>query len=148
MRNEIDWTTDEFGRARVAGVHDGRILKVAFAYGDYLHLWIKSPSNGLVAVELSGLGDLVFSDFYNTPIVSTVFVWPVRSVPRSSRGASNSGWDLLFASRYKKDDVKETAARIALKRPQSLLVQVECSYGGAIVAICDRVSFFTESKTK
>jgi len=44
--------------------------------------------------------------------------------------------------------VKETAARTGLRRPQSMLVQVECSYGSAIATVCDDVAFYTESSAE
>src|SRR6185436_1136083 len=104
--------------------------KVAIADGDYLHLTIRSEARELVRLELLGLGEMNIHNLYNGSIVSAVYVWNVRSVPRSSRDVPDSGWNLLFADRSKRDDVKKSAARIALKRPQSFLVQVECSYGG------------------
>ena len=142
MKTQIDWTTDEFGRALVGGIHDGRVVRFAFADGDYFNLTIRGEPNRLVEIELSGIGETNLCDMCNGSIVSTVYVWSVRSVPLSTWDLPNSGWNLLFSNRYAKPDVKELAARIALKRPHAKLVQVECSYGGSLAVVCDQVSFF------
>jgi hypothetical protein len=144
VRKEVVWKADEFGRALVAGVHDGRIASFAFAERAYVHLGISPASGGLIAVELSGVGELNIRELCNGSVVSAVYVWNVRSVPRTSWAVSDGGWNLLFANRLAKADVKEAAARIGLNRPKSWLVQVECSYGGAIAAVCDHVAFFNE----
>ena len=145
MRKEIAWNADEFGRALVPGVHDGRISTFTFADRDYLHLGIKTPQGNSIDVELSGIGEMNVRDLWNGAIVATIYAWKVRSMSRTSWDVPNSGWSLLFANRLAPSDIKEAAARIALSRPQSLLVQVECSYGGALAVVCDALSFFTDA---
>lgn len=143
MRKEVVWKADEFGRALVPGVHDGRIASFAFADGDYVHLGIRPASGRLIQVELSGVGEMNVRDLCNGSIVSAVYVWNVRTVPPTTWNLPDSGWNLLLAGRVAQADLKEVAARIALKRAKSWLVQVECSYGGAMAIVCDRVDFFT-----
>lgn len=145
LKTQLNWTTDEFGRASVGGIHDGRIVSFAFAESDCFSLGILGEANRLVEIELSGIADMNVRDLCNGSIVSTVYVWSVRSVPLSTWDLPNSGWNLLFSNRYSKPDAKEFAARIALKRPQSKLVQVECSYGGSVAVVCDEVSIFVGS---
>ena len=140
MKTQINWTTDEFGRASVGGIHDGRIVRFAFAESDCFSLAILGEANRLVEIELFRIADMNVRDVCNGSIVSTVYIWSVRNVPLSTWDLPNSGWNLLFSNRYSKSDVKEFAARIALQRPQSKLVQVECSYGGSIAVVCDEVS--------
>ena len=91
-----------------------------------------------VDIELRGLGEFNLRNLCNGSIIAAIYVWNVRAVPPN---AVNAAWNLLFGDRYAKADVKELAARIALRRPGAQLVQLECSYGGAMAAVCEEVSF-------
>jgi hypothetical protein len=66
----------------------------------------------------------------------------VDSVPEALWGIPDSAWNVFFSNRMGIEDAKRAAARIARARPESYLVQLACSYGGAVVAVCDRIAVF------
>jgi len=134
----ISWRTDDSGRALVGGVHDARISGFSFAEGDCLRIAASTESGGALKVELQGIGELNVRELRNGSVLAAIYIWNVRAVP------TDSAWDLLFAGRYTKVDAKELAARIALKRPRSFLVNVECLHGIGISAVCDDVFFSGE----
>ena len=134
-----------------ARVHDSHLLNVMISEGT-LKFGMRRLSGDVVAVELFGLGEFTIRELWNGAIVSELWVWKLRSVPDSCWNIPDAAWNILFSHRLKVPDAKREAAKIALARPESFLVQLACSYGGNVAAVCDRIGVFeirkeTASKT-
>jgi hypothetical protein len=141
MRTPISWNTDQFGRIMGPRLHDGYLTGMQYSDGDALGLQIRNPSGEVVGIELLGISDINIAHLCNGVIVSDIYLWKVDSVP-DAWSVPDSAWNVLFAERYGLAGAKEKATKIAREKPDSLLVQLESSYGGAIAAICDEVKIF------
>jgi hypothetical protein len=144
MRTPIPWNTDQFGRILGPRFHDGRLTGLQFSDGHALNLQIRNSSGEAVKIELLDITDINIAQLCNGAIISDVYLWKVDSVPEAW-SVPDSAWNMLFAERYGSAGAKEKASKIARDKPESMLVQVECSYGGAIAAICSNVGIFKES---
>jgi len=145
MRRTLEWKSDEFGRALIPGAHDGRLLRYCYSEEQQsLEIKLASPTGRRVEVELQGVVEVNFRDLCNGSITSSLFLWNVRLLPEGTWSAPNSGWGLLFGSRYASADVREVAARIGLRYPKAHFVQLECSYGGALAAVCQKVALYSD----
>jgi hypothetical protein len=54
----------------------------------------------------------------------------------------DSGWGALFRNRVSAAHAGIMAQRIQARQPEPWLFQVECSYGGSIVAVCATIRVF------
>jgi hypothetical protein len=124
-----------------ASVHDGHLIRLLVSDG-LLEFRIRNLSGDLFTVELSGVGEFTIRELWNGAIVSKFWVWKVGSVPDVSWSIPDSAWNILFSNRLTMLDAKRQAAKIALAKPESFLVEFACSYGGAAAAVCDRIAIF------
>ncbi len=147
-KTAITWHRDEFGRALVGGIHDGRIVALHFVERQSLSISIAGNADQRIRAQLSGVREMNICELWNGAIVSALYVWGVRDLPDSlSQGGVSGGWGLLFADRFTEREAKEAAARIALKYPKAQFVQVDCSYGGKLAAVCDDIMFFEDDES-
>ena len=141
MRTEIAWRADENGMLLGPAVHDSRLIKLLVSE-ESLEFGMRRLSGDVVTVELRGVQDFTMREMWNGAIVSEFWAWKVDSVPEALWGIPDSAWNVFFSNRMGIEDAKRAAARIARARPESYLVQLACSYGGAVVAVCDRIAVF------
>jgi hypothetical protein len=141
MKSEIAWRADENGMLLGARVHDSHLIKLVVSDAG-LEFGMRRISGDIVTVELSGLAELTVRELWNGAIVSEFWIWNVGSVPEACWSIPDSGWNVIFSKRLKMEDAKREAAKIALARPESFLVHLACSYGGAVAAVCDRIGVF------
>lgn len=121
------------------GLHDGHLFELDFSDGDAIHLRIRTVAESVVDVELSGIGDVSMIQFYNGAIVSALYVWTIAEAPERALQA-------LFAGRlHSPVDIQTQASRIASEHPKGHVVELVCSYGGTILAVCDEVQVYCET---
>lgn len=137
MTTEIAWRTDEHGMLLGAPMHDGHLVKFVISK-ESLEFGIRALSGEFVTVELAGLGMFTVRELWDFPIVAEFWVWKVGSVPESWN-IPDGPWNILFSNGLRTSDARREAAKIAETRPDSFLVQLACSYGGAAAAICDHI---------
>jgi hypothetical protein len=131
-----------------APVHDGHLIRLLVS-DDLLEFGIRNLSGDLFTFELSGVGEFTILELWNRAIVSEFWVWKVGSVPDVCWSIPDSAWNILFSNKLTMLDAKRQAAKkIALARPESFLVQLACSYGGAAAAVCDRIAIFETPQAK
>ncbi|HUI96914.1 MAG TPA: hypothetical protein VLX44_14240 [Xanthobacteraceae bacterium] len=136
---EIPWRTDEHGILLGARVHDATLVKLIISK-ERLVFVMRRLSDELVTVELLGLRTFTIQELWDMPIVSEFWVWKVGSVAEAGWSVPDGPWNILFSpTRSKPPYARREAAKIAEARPDAFLVQLTCSYGGAVAAICDRV---------
>jgi hypothetical protein len=136
---EIPWRTDEHGILLGARVHDATLVKLVISK-ERLVFVMRRLSGELVTVELLGLGTFTIQELWDMPIISEFWVWNVGAVPETGWSVPDGPWNVLFSTnRMYPADARREAAKIAEVRPDAFLVQLTCSYGGAVAAICDRI---------
>ena len=148
MRSEIAWRADENGMLLGAPVHDGHLIRLLVSDG-LLEFGIRNLSGDLFTVELSDLGEFIVRELWNGAIVSEFWVWNVRSVPEATWQIPDSAWNVLFSNRVRALDARrKEAGKIALAKPEAFLVQLACSYGGDMAAVCGRIRVFETPQAK
>jgi hypothetical protein len=140
MKSEVAWRTDENGMLLGVPMHDGSLVKFVMTK-ESLEFGIRALSGEFVTVELAGLGQFTLRELWDFPIVSEFWVWKVGLVPEGWN-IPDGPWNVLFANRMRTSDARREATKIAETRPDSFLVQLACSYGGEVAAICDRIRIF------
>jgi hypothetical protein len=141
MKSEIAWRADENGMLPGARAHDSTLVKFVVSETS-LEFGMRRLSGDIVTVELFGAGEFSVVELWSHAIVSEFWVWNVGSVPEAQWNAPGMAWNLLLSNRLGLSDAKREAAKVALARPESFLVQLACSYGGAVAAVCDRIRVF------
>ena len=141
MKSEISWQTDENGMLLGARAHDSTLVKFVASEAS-LEFQMRRLSGDIVTVELYDAREFNVVDLWNGAIVSEFWVWKVASVPKASWSVPDSAWNVLFSNRLSTPDAMREAAKIAVARPDAFLVQLACSYGGAVAAVCNRIGVF------
>jgi len=90
-------------------------------------------------VVLNGLHEYNVVEMWDGAIVSELFVWNVGSVPDEAWNTPDSGWNALFAKRVRSPDDRRAAEKIVRANPKAFLVQLACSYGGSVAAVCESI---------
>jgi hypothetical protein len=144
MKAEVAWRTDAHGMLLGAPMHDGNLVNFTMTK-ESLVFGIRAGSSELTTVELSGLGRFTVRELWSYPIVSEFWVWKVGSVPESW-DIPDSAWNVLFSTSNVLTiaAAKREASKIVETRPDSFLVELACSYGGQVAAICDRIRVFKD----
>jgi hypothetical protein len=145
MTAQLALRSDEYGRVYGAQIHDSRLEEFSFSDGgDTLCIWIRGASGKRTNVQLTGIVQLTVADLWNGAILSDIYVWKVSAVPNACWEIPDSAWNVLFAKRATREDAPKLAQRITNEHPGAYLVQFECSYGGAIASVCDRIDLYEE----
>jgi hypothetical protein len=132
-KSELPYSTDKNGLITGIRYHDGKVI--AFSFGEDIgSIHVRDVDGGVVEFELRGL-DQWTMEFWDWPIVNDISVWKVESVPPEL-----GGWETLLGSRAK--DIEDAAAALIRKNPEAFLFQVDCSYGGALAAVCSHVAVY------
>jgi hypothetical protein len=113
-KSELSWKTDKHGIVMGAHDHDGKIIGLSFA-GENASVQVRRIDGSIIEFELGGL-DEWNSELCNGAIVSEIYVWKVDSVPEDCWQIPDSGWNALYGSRYKPEDIKIRAEKIKKKR--------------------------------
>ena len=137
---ELTWTADETGMVSGSYTHDGTLSKLILVNSGQLDLEIKCVSGKSVLARLSGITYLNVKELWESSILLGFFVCKISDIPD---GEYKSGfWHSLFVGRESDSNMERTAHEIKKKTPDSLLVEVECSYGGSIAVVCASLCFF------
>lgn len=139
-KSELSWKTGKDGIVLGARVHDGQIISISITDNEAL-IKIRRLDSSVVVFELNGVDEWNL-EFCNGSIVSTIFIWGVSFLSEDSLEIPDSGWNMLYKSRYKIEDIRNRIKRIVRDTPQSSLIHFSCSYGGDIVATCKQVSVY------
>jgi hypothetical protein len=103
-----------------------------------------AQTSEITYINLIGISDMNIENICNRSIISDVYLWKINNLP-DGWDVVDSAWKTLFADRCRPEDIKEMQKKIVMKKNGLYLVYVECSYGGAIAVICERVEIFKES---
>ena len=143
VKSEVPLRVDEYGRVLCSGIHDSYLTGFGFSEDGVLRFTLRGVAGEQTSFILTGVSESIFADMYSVAKVSDVFVWSVATAP-DAWDIPDSAWNVLFASRYGAEGTKEGASRVKSTKPDAYLVQVGCSYGGSIVAVCDGVAISRE----
>jgi len=139
--------TDQYGRVSGFHIHDSQMEEFAFSdRGATLNVRLRATSGKPITVLLKGVVEFTAAELWNGAILSDLYVWKVSAVPEASWEIPDSAWNILFAHRATKEDSPNLARKIVREHPEAQLVQFECSYGGAIAAVCDQVDLYEEEE--
>ena len=144
MKTKIDWYADTSGMVVGPRVHDSGLTEFAYSATGVLSLAMRRVSGDSVSLELLGVTELSVVELRNGAIISEIFIWNVGAIPDSAWAIPDSPWNLLFSRLLKPDEAKRAAARIIKESPNSFIVSVLSSYGGALAAICDVAAFYEQ----
>jgi hypothetical protein len=139
--NEIEWHTEESGRLIGGRIHDSTLLTFAVVSQGDLRLEVKR-SAGLARLDFVRAREFTVAELWDGAILSDVFAWKAGSVPEATWAVSDGGWRALFGERMSLAHAGLAAQRIASRQPEPWLIQVFCSYGGSIAAVCDAIRIF------
>jgi len=144
MKTPVDWNVDQLGRILGPRLHDSYLFGVSFFDGQALNLKIRNIYKDVIDVDFLGISDINIAQLCNGTIISDIYLWKVNDAPKVWN-VPDCAWNILLAERCGQTDAKEKANKIIQDKPDMLLVCIECSYGGAIAAICEEVAIFKQS---
>jgi hypothetical protein len=137
----ITWQTDPTGLLRGVSVHDGHLTGLLYS-PRRLRVAVLNIAGETIQFELSGVQELTIGELWNGAIVGSIYAWKASDVPDTSWGTPDSGWGALFRNRVAAVDAGLMVRRIRGRAPEPWLVQLECSYGGFIAALCEALQVF------
>jgi hypothetical protein len=140
MNSKDIYNIDKFGRLLGTRLHDGILEEFEFSNNKHLvHLRIKRVSGESVSIRLLGVSMLTVTEFWGAAILSHMNVWDILPIQDKYFDAPDRVWNILFSNRASKEEMPLFVRQIAAKFPTALVVQIECSYGAAIAAICQYI---------
>ena len=142
MESEIAWRTDQNGMLIGARIHDSRLVSLAIISEVRMELKFRRLSGELVMLVLNGLHEFNVVEMWDGAIASELFVWNVGSVPDEAWNVPDSAWNVLFTKRLRPQDDRRAVKKIVEAHPDAFLVQLACSYGGNIAAVCEAIRAF------
>ena len=134
MPSDISWSTNDRGSITGAPLHDATVQGLSFAHNQSLSLSFSKPSQETYIMELTGLKQIGIIQFRNGAILSDVLAWPCKDAP-VALGVPDGPWNLLFGGDLCAEDVTKAADKTRRSEPDAILLQVLCSYGGALAAL-------------
>ena len=142
-KHELSWKADENGIMLGARVHDGVIIGLSII-NKSVSIQVQRLDSGIVEFELGDTEEWNLTSLCNGSIISTIFVWKNDSVPESTWEIPDSGWNVLYGSRFRKESARNVAKEIIQKFHGYYLIHFSCSYGGDIAAVCKRISVYED----
>lgn len=130
--------TDEYNRLCVGGIHDATIKAFNFVADDRFNLCLRSQAGHDQWISLHGLSQIGFSDLVNGAIVSDIYCWRVSDT--TAQDLRLQAWRVLLGGNFVERDLPDLVLKLSARKGSSLLVSVECCYGGSIAALCSRLA--------
>jgi hypothetical protein len=137
MKSKVEWHADANGMLCGARIHDAILLGIAFSEAGDLLVSAQRVDKTKVEIEAAGIQQLNIVELWESAINSEIFVWKLNSVPTY---ASDLAWKGLFRNRVVEGDEVSAAAALANKSPDALLIELSCSYGASIFAVCTQLA--------
>lgn len=119
-------------------LHDSELISISYR-DSCSHLVFRSKDRH-VAVELNGITYSGFKDFKFDAILSEIFVWQVDEVPSHIIDIEDGAWRTLFPDLSNEDALRSAVNSIRKSHNDSLLVQLNYSYGGSFAVICAEIN--------
>jgi hypothetical protein len=142
MVTKVSWKVEESGMLVGARIHDSELIGFAITPSLEMKWQFRRLAGDTVEIVLKGVRDFNVIGLSNDAIAAEIFVWNVRSVPDAAWNVPDSGWNALFADRLQPQDRRRAAKDIMVASPEAYLVQLACSYGGSVAAVCESISIF------
>jgi hypothetical protein len=139
MRIEIPWQVDESGMLSGAAVHDAILEGFGFSESRLLGMIVRRIDGTVVELEAHGVKRLNICEMWEASIVSEIFVWKSDAAPSY---ASSMAWQGLLRNRIVKGNETPAAEALVKEYPETVLVQLSCSYGASVFALCDQFKVF------
>jgi hypothetical protein len=139
MAVPFSWITDGDGLLCNFAYHDGVIIQFDASI-DSMAFRIKDEASRMVQIELFDVVEYSVLCLWRGAIVSDIYVWRLKEVPGHAWDVPGGAWSILFDGRDRgaKREVDQWMASI----PDAYLVQLECSYGGRLAAVCKGVNVY------
>ena len=140
-KSKVEWTTDAGGQLRLGGIHDGNLVELLFKEG-FLSFRVQGVDGGILLFELKGLTNLKLG-LLGGAILNDLWIWNVNAVPESLLKYGDAGWNFLLSDQGSPSTrINEQAQKIIKRNHAALFLQIECSYGENIAAICDSIDIY------
>jgi hypothetical protein len=130
---------NNFGQIVGFNLHDSVLTGLFYEDARSLVLTVRCLDGALVRIILGGVGPLGILGLRNGAIVGDVYAWAPARVPASSIGLFDGAWNVLFANDIPLADLPSASKRIADSNKFAFIVLIQCSYGGALAALCQTV---------
>ena len=129
--------TDQRGRLKVPGIHDARLSALTLDFGKRLCFDAAGANGERSSFVLDGLYMLNISDLWDGVIVDSISMWRLDGGD-GARWSADAGraWTSLLSGRVDPGSEAREIERMGQKHRRLTLVDVSCSYGGAIQALC------------
>jgi len=134
MTSEIPLRTDDFGKILGLAVHDSNLTGFTYA-GESLELVLRGVKGDVSKIRCTSIHDANFAHLYHGAIVADIYVWRLAEVPQAW-DVPDGAWYVLYKERLGIEGAQTQALALATTLPDHFLIQVECSYGGSIAAVC------------
>lgn len=135
MSRRKNWSSDKYGRIEGVAFHDGLLAEFSLSENKTLRIQIRNSFGGITSLELTDVMECNIFVCLNA-IVADIFVWKSVDAPSPKNSAPDVGWNRLFADHLQEKDILNFVDGVIRSEPQSYLVQIDCSYGGRIAALC------------
>lgn len=120
-------------------MHDGIVTSFCLTKSRVFSFEICRVDGSRVSVDIEGIRLLNAAELWETAIISEIFIW---KLDKSESHSLNVALSHLLQGRVNESDKQSALSQIRRENFLALTVQVSCSYGGSIFAICDRVRIF------
>lgn len=130
----------EYGQVVGFGLHDAGLIGLAFDDGaGQLTVRLRRVDGRVAMVSLHGVGYVGFVGLRNGAIVSDLFVWAPAGARLDAGPMPRTAWEVVFGNDLPVEDLPKAVGPIVEEGEFNHLVLMECSYGGAMAALCREI---------
>jgi hypothetical protein len=134
-----DSDIDSYGRIVRHGLHDAHVTAFSFVERGSLVLTLSRLDRSVINLTLEGVEMLGIVGFTSMPIVSEVYAWRPDAVPAAIVAQSWGPWAILFGNNVSASALSASIVAKVANTSAAYLVSIECSYGGAMAALCQSI---------
>jgi hypothetical protein len=135
----LQWIKDQDGAISHPYVHDSYISGLRYLDDGQLDLVLDDGKNNII-LKIDGILDVGIS-IEKGAICANLFAWRVSEFPEIDMSSPDNPWRILYPS----EDISgilSRKSRMVERYPSHWIVNLSCSYGGNISAICNSFSIY------
>jgi hypothetical protein len=135
MSGILQWRTDQHGVVMEPFVHDARLVEVT-----YRETTLKIGVGGQCDIMfiLEGVQETNLC-VWSGSIISDIIIRRLVGLGDGDEEGFDRLWKPLFDRQLFDRDIRSAAQRITRRNPNSFLFVLECSYGGTIACVADKI---------
>lgn len=125
-------------------IHDAVLTAFSYEDGAALTLRVRREDGTRAKIIFRGVGEVGTNYFRAPAIISDIYAWSPSQTPPTALTGTHGVWNVFFAGELSSESLERAARGVIDRNGHRYIVLVECSYGGVLAAVCDRIDLIED----